>query len=192
MNAVALMPSRGRGLRQRLGLNAASEGNGRRSRLGSALSAKFRSGVLRASEISELAASASGDNASPDIKKLAGAESKKRRLTDGGSRPDTRNASRGVRRAMRQHRSLPDPYYFQCPLWNKHLGRITFERVAILLPTDLVASYIPVDRAQIFCEFGPSEDGYARELRCWSQRVGTGRMYLITKQKGCELVRSTT
>ena len=117
------MPSRGRGLRQRLGL--VPPGEPASSSTGRHLTEAYREGRLSAGEVAATAAAHLEDNPSApaDVVRLAGAHSRKRLLTPGRpARPDTRNVSRGVLRALAQAASLPEPYQFSVPLWGVSRG----------------------------------------------------------------------
>ena len=115
------MPSRGRGLRQRLGL--VPPGEPASSSTGRHLTEAYREGRLSAGEVAATTAAHLEDNPSApaDVVRLAGAHSRKRLLTPGRpARPDTRNVSRGVLRALARSASLPEPYQFSVPLWGRH------------------------------------------------------------------------
>ena len=168
------MPSKGRGLRQRLGLDAAPEPAAARSDLGKVLATHYSTGRLSADEIAQTASAGISGNADPqsDLKRLASAfsGSKRKRETSEGPKPETRNSARGVSRALRRFSVLPALYYFLCPLWDPHQNCQVVEKVSMLLLTDLV-DLIPAGLESEYCSYTDAQSGFHADCLSWCDRV---------------------
>ena len=141
------MPAPGRGLRQRLALEASGSSSSSAAanpRLGAWLNEQHGRGTLHSREVAECAKAATSDAChGRDVQRLSDRAPEKMRKTSRGERVDTRNVSRDVQRAFCRanraagKRQLPAPYYFRAPLWDPIADSAQDGQVAMLLPHDL-------------------------------------------------------
>ena len=171
------MPARGTGLRQRLGVPGAEPSNAReRSHTAGFLAETYRSRILNSRLVAAAANASVLDNptAASSTRRLARCHVTKKRKTNSGERPDNRNASRGVSRAMRASSSarLPEPYEFDCPLWDDINCCAVVEKVAILLPHELIDSQIEPGEEEEWCSLNDSQGEFHDDISAWSARTG--------------------
>ena len=168
------MPPPGKGFRQQLGVDDGSPAPGR-SELGRYFANLYGEGLLPARHIAEGASASSRDHhgdVAEDVARLASARPTKLRKRGDVCRPDSRHASRGVQRALAHHSRLPETFRFDCPLWDRVAGVPVTEKVAILLPHQLLDTQIPPGMEYEYCDCSDFQQGLAGELEEWKQSVG--------------------
>ena len=105
-----------------------------------------------------------------DLQRLARCAPTKRRRSLGAERPDTRNTSRGIHRAMRRFGTpLPPAYRFQCPLWDRLRSERTIGEVAILLPHELLDFLVAEGKEEEWSHC--TQPGLLRSRADWSART---------------------
>ena len=153
----------------------------KRSSTGDYFTNKFTTGRLSSVDVAEGAACVAKDVAPPPDVERQGRSytSKERVLRDGTVRLDSRNTSRGVRRALasRHTNRLPGVTFSIVPLWDLAAGRTVMGLISIMLPHSCLDA-LPLDgNEEELCELGPSHEELAQDRRDWAGTSGVKLEY---------------
>ena len=171
------MPPRGKGWRQSLGIASveAPADDGGRSHVSAYLAETYKDRTLNSRLVAQAAHAAVSDDpsAGSSTQRLARCRVTQTRRTNAGERPDNRNTSRGVTRAMRATRTvvLPEPYEFDCPLWDEINCEPITEKVSMLLPHELSETQIEQGHEHEWVSCDDSQSEFRDDIVSWSERT---------------------
>ena len=138
---------------------------GDRNRMGKWLVSQYKRAKISANQLIEgcQAERASNAAASAAVRRVAALD------------PETKNASRDLRRVLSKEALLPEPYTAEVPMWDTRRARPVVLRMSFM-PIHEVMGLVVHENAHVdFCKFVPHDVGLERRLQETCDRAHTSR-----------------